>query len=170
MRGIEAPSQKFGFDWKDPWEVSFATLLTETEEYLRSGRTGRSSSGMVIIDHDDRYLDVVRLQSKERRLAPGWRRTRKVIEIGYSAASHANPLIQLTDLVAFTMKKWTESNTDFGAEWSSDAHLFFERCHDLVWPRVEFKMLRFNALNVPVAMTDYVKGARRLGAASPRAA
>jgi hypothetical protein len=31
------------------------------------------------------------------------------MEIGYSAVSHANPMIQLADVVAFTMKRWAMS-------------------------------------------------------------
>src|SRR5215204_164860 len=30
-------------DWRDPWEVGFASVLTQTEEFLRSGRTGRQA-------------------------------------------------------------------------------------------------------------------------------
>jgi len=60
---------------------------------------------MVVIDHDAQYLAIVRGHARERQLSMGWRQTRKVIEIGYSAVSHENPMIQLADLVAFTMKR-----------------------------------------------------------------
>ena len=52
---------------------------------------------MVIIDHEQNYLNVVRNHSRDRRRATGWEQVRKVMEIGYSAASHANPMIQLAD-------------------------------------------------------------------------
>jgi hypothetical protein len=131
------------------------------EEFLRSGRTGRSSTGMVVIDHEPNYLDVVRSQSRERQLSTGWKQVRKVMEIGYSAVSHANPMIQLADLVAFSMKKWTESQTDFASRWPPEAKDFYQRCRDLVWERVEFKMLKFSKLNVPDAFVDFLREIRR---------
>lgn len=155
------PDQDLGVDWKEPWEVSFAAVLTMAEEFLRSSRTGRSSTGMVVIDHEPNYLDVVRRQSRERRLSAGWKQVRKVMEIGYSAVSHANPMIQLTDLVAFSMKKWTESQMDFGAGWPPEAKDVFRCCRDLVWERVEFKMLKFGKLNVPDVFVEYLKEIRK---------
>ena len=162
MAAARAPAVPLAIDWKDPWEVGFASVLTMSEEFLRSGRTGRSSSGMVIIDHEPQYLQVVRSHARDRQLATGWQQTKKVMEIGYSAVSHANPMIQLVDLVAFTMKKWAESEAGYGAGWPADAHTFFKECRDIVWPRVEFKMLKFAKLNVPVVFTDYLKEVRKL--------
>jgi hypothetical protein len=132
------------------------------EEFLRSARTGRSSTGMVVIDHEPRYLDVVRVHSRARQLAKGCQQVRKVMEIGYSATSHANPMIQLTDLVAFTMKKWAEREAGHGDDWPTEARAFFKECHDEVWDRVELKMLKFSKLNVPDALTDYLRAIRRL--------
>jgi hypothetical protein len=155
------PTVPLAIDWKDPWEVGFASVLTMTEEFLRSGRTGRSSTGMVIIDHEPLYLQVIRSHARGRQLATGWQQTRKVMEIGYSAVSHANPMIQLADLIAFTMKKWAMSEAGYGSGWPPGAHTFFKQCRDIVWPRMEFKMLKFAKLNVPAAFTDYLKEVRK---------
>jgi hypothetical protein len=162
MARAAAPNVPLSVDWKDPWEVGFASLMTMNEEFLRSARTGSSSTGMVVIDHDPSYLAVVRSHARDRQLATGWMQTRKVMEIGYSAVSHANPMIQLADLIAFTMKKWAMLEAGYGTTWPSQAHTFFKQCHDVVWPRVEFKMLRFSKLNVPHAFTDYLKEVRSL--------
>ena len=132
------------------------------EEFLRSTRTGPSSTGMVVIDHEPRYLEVVRSHSRARQLAKGWQQVRKVMEIGYRAASHANPMIQLTDLVAFTMKKWAETEAGHGYDWAPEAKALFKSCHDQVWDRVELKMLKFSKLNVPDELTDYLRAIRRL--------
>lgn len=162
MAAAQPPTLPLPIDWKDPWEVGFASLLTMTEEFLRSGRTGRSSTGLVIIDHDPQYLQVVRTHARDRQLSKGWMETRKVMEIGYSAVSHANPMIQLADLIAFTMKKWAAAEAGYGSAWPAEAHAFFKKCHDLTWPRVEFKNLSFPNLNVPDAFTNFLKEVRRL--------
>ena len=162
MAGATIPKREYGVEWQYPWDVCLAAMFTLFEEYLRSGRTGRSSTGMMIIDHEQSYLALVRERSKERRRAGGWRQLRKVMEIGYSAMSHANPMIQLADLVAFTMRKWGESKAGYGSSWPPEAHQFFQECHDRIWPRVEFKMLRFSKLNVPEDFVDCLKAVRAL--------
>lgn len=157
-----APALPLAIDWKDPWELGFAALLTMTEEFLRGGRTGRSSTGMVIIDHDAQYLQVIRAHARDRQLSRGWMETRKVMEIGYSAVSHENPMIQLADLVAFTMKRWAMAQAGYGKRWPTVAHDFVNQCHDLIWPRVEFKALSFPSLKGPAAFADYLKEVRTL--------
>jgi hypothetical protein len=162
MATAPAPALPVAIDLKDPWEVGFASLLTKTEESLRSKRTGTSSTGMVIIDHDPSYLKLVRTHARDRQLSSGWTETRKVMEIGYSAVSHANPMIQMADVVAFTMKRSAMSQAGYGRSWPMAANKFLNQCHDLVWPRVEFKALRFPKLNPPTSFTNYLKQVRRL--------
>jgi Protein of unknown function (DUF3800) len=162
MAAATPPTLPLTVDWRDPWEVGFASVLTMTEEFLRSGRTGRSSTGMVIIDHDKQYLAIVRGHARERQLSTGWRQTRKVMEIGYSAVSHENPMIQLADLVAFTMKRHAMAEAGYGVGWPKAAHDFLSECRDIVWPRVEFKMLKLPNVNPPDEFTDYLKEVRKL--------
>lgn len=157
MAAADSPLKDYGFDWKHPWDISLAMMLTMFEEYLRGPSTGSTSAGMVFIDHEDTYLQLVRDRSKERRAAGGWRQLKKVMEIGYSAVSHANSMIQLTDLVAFTMRKSIELKLGYGDNWPKEAHQFFGSCRDRVWPRVKYKNMSFNRLHVPTDLVAYMK-------------
>lgn len=163
MASATPPDKDYGFDWKHPWDLSLAATLTMVEEYLRGPGTGSTSTGMVFIDHEDSYLDLVRDRSKLRRESGGWRELKKVMEIGYSAVSHANNMIQLVDLIAYTMKKRAESKGGYGASWPPEAHTFAEECHELIWPRTKYKNLIFNKLNVPADLIDYLKLVRKPG-------
>ncbi len=155
------PSGKdWGFDWKHPWEFSFALQVTMFEEFLRSSATGASSTGLIIVDHEDACVDFVREHTAGRQADTGWKELRKVVEIGYSAASHANSLIQLTDLVAFTLKKYYELNTANAADWPEEAKIFFNDCRNGTWPRVKFKNPSFTKLNVHRSMLDHAKAVR----------
>lgn len=158
---VETPHAELGFDWKDPWDLSLATMLTLFEEFLRGPQTGASSSGLMLIDHEPTYLNLLRERSAERQEAGGWRRLKKVTEIGYSATSHANPMIQFADLIAFSMRKALESESGYRATWSTEAHEFYAECKTKIWPRVQYKRLSFTKLNVPSALTDYLKSVRR---------
>jgi len=156
-----APPNQFGFDWKHPWEFGFGMMLTMFEDYLRGPATGRSSAGLAIVDHDDQYVEFVRRHTSERQASGGWREVKKVVEIGYSATSHANPLIQLTDLVAFTYKKCLELETPLATQWQEPAKQFFAQCREAIWSQVKFKQLSFRRLNVPACAVDYAKAVRR---------
>lgn len=157
----EPPREAFGFDWNHPWQYSFDVHLTMFEEFLRSPRTGSTSTGLVIVDHEDGGLEFTRNQSRLRQSERGWREIKKIVEIGYSVSSHANPMIQLSDLVAFSMKKYFESKISFSDGWPQQAHAFFESCKNTIWDKVQFKNLSFQKLNVKTSYIDYLKAIRK---------
>ena len=132
------------------------------EDFLRGPATGSSSAGLAIIDHEPQYVAFVRRHTSDRQASTGWRRVKKVVEIGYSATSHANLLIQLTDLVAFTYKKYLELETPSGAAWPEPAKQFYTQCKQSMWGRVKLKQLCFQRLNVPTSVVEYAKAVRKL--------
>jgi len=161
LENIKPPNQDFGFDWRYPWQISFDTHLTMFEEFLRSKRTGSTSTGLVIIDHEDDCFDFLRSHAQMRQHCRGWRELKKIVEIGYSVSSHSNPMIQLSDLVAFTMKKYFETKIDFSSKWPTEAHTFFQVCKDIIWPKVIFKNLSFGKLNVKDTYITFLKEIRK---------
>jgi hypothetical protein len=155
------PPLDLGFDWRHPWKLGFDLHLTMFEEFLRSPKTGSTSTGLTIIDHADDYFQVVRAQEHARQHSSGWREIKKIVEIGYSAASHANPMIQLADLVAFTIKKFHEAKLPCSESWPSEAHAFFTQCKDTIWSKVQFKSLSFRKLNVKDKYIQFFKSIRK---------
>lgn len=155
------PKDDFGFDWKYPWQIAFDIHLTMFEEFLKSKRTGSTSTGLVILDHMDDGFEFLREQSQRRQSQRGWREIRKIVEIGYSVSSHANPMIQLSDLVAFTMKKYFETKIPFSAKWPPEAATFYQACKDTIWGKVQFKNLSFQKLNVKASFIDFMKEIRK---------
>lgn len=156
------PAKNWGFDWHHPWHFAFSLQVTMFEDFLRSPATGATSTGLAIVDHEDDYVNFVRSHTAARQQDTGWKQLKKVVEIGYSASSHANPLIQLTDLTAFTLKKFYEIDTPCGQRWSQPAKDFFTECRNIVWPRVLYKNLSFKKLNVHDSMIDHAKAIRKL--------
>jgi hypothetical protein len=160
LSALAAPGKDWGFDWHHPWQFAFSLTVTMLEEFLRSPSTGRSSTGLAIIDHADEAVDFVRQHTAARQADTGWKQLKKVVEIGYSASSHANPLIQLTDLIAFTLKKSYELDTPLAKGWPKTAQLFYAQCKQTVWPRVKFKHLSFKKLNVHDSLLSHAKSVR----------
>ncbi len=161
LQTLEAPNKDFGFNWHHPWQYAFSMHITMFEEFLRSSSTGATSTGLAIIDHEDGYVEFVRGHTARRQADTGWKQLKKVVEIGYSASSHANPLIQLADLVAFTLKKYYELRTPLSERWPVAAKAFFEDCRSAIWSRVKFKNPSFNKLNVHATMVGHAKNIRK---------
>lgn len=154
------PPGSAAFPWSDPWELGFAVTLTMFENFLRSKSTGSSSSGLIVIDHQPTYLDYLRSHCAERTAGKGWRQVTKVVDIGYSAASHANPMIQLADLVAYVSRRQGEVEGQYKKSLPGAAVDFFAECHKRVWPRVLYKDLSLAALKAPSALGTYIKAVR----------
>jgi hypothetical protein len=90
----------------------------------------------------------------------GWQQIRKVVEIGYSVESHANSMIQITDLVAFTAQKYEEWKQGYGNDWPVEAGAFFELCRKTLWSKVQFKSLKASKLKVTSYLVEYAKTVR----------
>ena len=119
-----------------------------------------TARGLIIIDHADGYLDIVRAHCNSRTAGRKWREVKRVVEIGYSAASHANPMIQLTDLVTFTMRRHAEMAGGYREDWPKEAKDFSTACHGMLWPRVQYKELSLPKVSPPAELIDYVKSVR----------
>ena len=161
LASVSAPTHDWGFSWHHPWQFAFSLQVTMFEDCLRSAATGATSTGLAIVDHEDGAVDFVRAHTALRQSEKGWRQLKKVVEIGYSAASHANPMIQLTDLVAFTLKKYYELQTANSASWPPEAKKFFEDCRNLIWARTKYKTLSFSKLNVHESVVAHAKEVKR---------
>jgi Protein of unknown function (DUF3800) len=90
LANAEIPDHAWGFDWRHPWQFAFSLHVTMFEEFLRGPATGSTSTGLVIVDHEDDCVDFVRQHTAVRQAKKGWQQLKKIVEIGYSAASHAN--------------------------------------------------------------------------------
>jgi hypothetical protein len=161
LLAIPKPVENWGFNWLHPWEFGFSLQITMFEEFLRGPRTGSTSTGLAIVDHEDSCVEFVRAHTSVRQKDTGWKQLKKVVEVGYSASSHANPLIQLTDLAAFTLKKFYELRAPTSGSWPPEARRFYEDCKNVMWPRMQFKNPSFTKLNVHKSLLEHAKAARR---------
>ena len=155
------PDKDWGFEWRHPWQFAFSLQVTMFEDFLRSPSTGRTSTGLAIIDHEANCVEFVRRHTAARQADKGWKQLKKVVEIGYSASSHANPLIQFTDLAAFVLKKYYELETDAARAWPPEAKRFYKSCRDAIWPRIMYKNLAFKKLNVDISVINHAKVIRK---------
>jgi hypothetical protein len=63
-------------------------------------------------------------------------RVKHVVEFSYSIDSRKHPMIQMSDLVVFCLKKFLEVDQGHGDAWPDVAKQFFAQCYDRIHPRL----------------------------------
>jgi hypothetical protein len=123
-------------DCKAPYLLAFNYLVSYLERFVRE-ECGRSARGMIIIDRKDMYLTPVDKLTHYRRFeVPKGRQLKRVVEFSHSIDSLRHPLIQLSDLVIYTTRKFLECDNGYRSNWSAEAKNFFASCYDRVQTRM----------------------------------
>ena len=131
-------------DSKTPYLLAFNYLVSYLERFIRE-ECGTSARGMIIIDRKDMYLTPVDKLTHYRRFeVPKGRQLKRVVEFSHSIDSLRHPLIQLSDLVIYTTRKFLECDNGYRPKWSAEAKNFFASCYD----RVQTRMWRTNLIDV----------------------
>jgi hypothetical protein len=87
---------------------------------------------------------VDKLTHYRRFEVPKGRQLKRVVEFSHSIDSLRHPLIQLSDLVIYTTRKFLECDNGYRPNWSDEAKNFFASCYD----RVQTRMWRTNLIDV----------------------
>ena len=131
-------------DCMTPYLLGFNYLVSYLERFV-SDACGRSARGMIIIDQKEEHLEPVDKLTHFRRfgVAKG-RRLKRVVELSHSIDSRRHPLVQLSDLVIYTTRKFLEYDNEYRPEWPDDAKNFYASCYN----RVQDRMWRTNLIDV----------------------
>jgi hypothetical protein len=117
---------------EQPYVIGFDYLITYINWYVRE-RLGQSARGMIILDRKDQYHQAIEQLMHERRFGgAAAHRVKWVVEFSYSVDSKKNPMVQLSDLVIYCVKRFIEVEKGHRNNWSRETQLFYARCYDLV--------------------------------------
>lgn len=120
----------------EPYPVAFDYLITYINWYVRE-RLGVSARGMVILDQKDQHHDLIEKLMHERRFGGvAAHRVKWIVEFSYSVDSQRNPMVQLSDLVIYCVKRFIEIEKGHRANWLQDAKNFYAQCYSLIRERV----------------------------------
>jgi Protein of unknown function (DUF3800) len=132
---------------KIPYLLGFNYLISYIEAYVK-GQLGKSARGMIILDEKDMYQsDIDRLTRYRRFEVPAVRRIKWIVEFSYPVDSVRHPLVQLSDVVIFHVRKFLECENGYREAWPEAAKNHFASCYEKICTRVH----RSNLMNVPGA-------------------
>lgn len=130
-----------GYDVKTPYLIAYDYLLTHINWFVKN-KLGRTARGMLIIDAKDQYHPDIEKITRFRRFEDtATHRIKWIVEFSYPIDSQKNPMVQLSDLVAFCTKKFFEIETGYRDSYPDDAKTFFAECYQIIDSRNPRKTL-----------------------------
>jgi len=90
-----------------------------------------------ILDRKDQYHESIEQLMHERRFTgAAAHRVKWVVEFSYSVDSKKNPMVQLSDLVVYCVKRFIEVEHGHRAGWPDAAKNYYARCYSRIRDRV----------------------------------
>lgn len=137
IRGGEHPI----FDASVPYLLGFNYMISYIERFVKE-TLGSSARGMIIFDIKDDYHDKIDAITHYRRFEVAKaRRLKWLVEFSYPVDSVRHPMVQVSDLAIFLVRKFLEVDNGYRPDWSDEAKAFFANCYDKISTRVKWKGL-----------------------------
>lgn len=123
------------YDASRPYLLAFDYMITWINWYVRD-RLGQSARGMVILDRkEEHHEDIELILRNRRREGPKVHRVKWIVEVSYPIDSQRNPMIQISDLVIFCVRRFLEIEHGHRDAWSQDAKKFYAQAYDRILAR-----------------------------------
>jgi len=121
---------------KIPYQLGFNYLVSYIEEYVKH-QLGKSARGMIILDEKEMYQSEIDALTRYRRFeVPAVRRIKWIVEFSYPVDSVRHPLVQLSDVVIFHVRKFLECENGYRGDWPEAAKNHFASCYEKICSRV----------------------------------
>jgi len=129
------------FDARIPYLLGFDYMATLINHHVKE-RLGHTARGIIILDEKEMFDDQIARITRYRRFEVAkTRRIKWLVEFSYPIDSEKHPMIQLTDLAIYCIKKFLEMDRGYRDAWPQAAKDFYAQCFDKVYARVPQKPL-----------------------------
>lgn len=129
------------FDARIPYLLGFDYMTTLINQYVKV-RLGHSARGIIILDEKEMFEnDIAHITRFRRFEVAKTHRIKWLVEFSYSIDSRKHPMIQLSDLVIYCLKKFLEMDHGYRNAWPRPAKDFYANCFEKVYARVPQKTL-----------------------------
>jgi hypothetical protein len=120
---------------KVPYLLAYDFLVGHIEHLIKT-RLGRSARAMVILDSKDQFATEIETITRARRFtSSASSRIKRIVEFSYPIDSTKNPMIQLSDLVVFCIKRFLEFDLGLRAMPPAAAR-FYAECYQRMDKRI----------------------------------
>jgi hypothetical protein len=124
-----------------PYLLGFNYLVSYIERYVRDV-LGKSARGMIILDQKDLYhSEIDRLTHFRRYEVANARQLKWLVEFSYPVDSVRHPMVQVSDLVIYLVRKFLECENGYRPKWGQEAKNFYASCYDKIIKRIKWNTL-----------------------------
>lgn len=124
-----------------PYLLGFNYLVSYIERYTKEV-LGRTVRGMIILDEKDNYhSDIDAITNYRRYEIAKARRLKWLVEFSYPIDSVRHPMIQVSDLVIFLVRKFLEMENGYRPNWPDAAKSFYASCYAKIDKRIKWGKL-----------------------------
>jgi hypothetical protein len=124
-----------------PYLIAFNYLVSYIEKYTKN-ELGSTVRSMIILDKKDSYqTDIDSITHYRRFETVKKRRVKWIVEFSYPVDSARHPMIQVSDLIIFLVRKFLEVENGYKPDWPVQAKNFFASCYDKILSRVKWSTL-----------------------------
>jgi len=140
LRATPAPDT-FPYGTRVPYLLAYDYLITYIEWHVAK-HLGKSARGMLIVDTKPELQDDIESIARSRRQGiPKAQRLKRIVEFTYPTDSRKNPMVQLSDLVAYCTRKFLEVECGYRDNYTEDTKKFYADCYTIIQERVVRKKL-----------------------------
>jgi hypothetical protein len=119
-----------------PYLLSFDYLITYINWFVKE-RLGTSARAMIILDwKEENHAEIERIMRARRFEGPAAHRVKWIVEFSYAVDSKKNPMIQLSDLVAYCIKRFIELDLGLRDNWPREAKNHYRDCYAKISDRI----------------------------------
>ena len=124
------------YDYKVPYLLAFDYLITLLNWHMRE-KLGRTARGMILLDRKDQFHEGLEKIMHERRFSgASAHRVGRIVEFSYAVDSRRNPMIQLSDLIVYCIRRFLEIEQGYHSNWPTEAKAFYARCYRKIHQRL----------------------------------
>ncbi len=114
-------------------------LITQINDHVKY-RLGRSARGMIILDKKEQHHDDIEKILYNRRFGTtATHRVKWIVEFSYPIDSNKNPMIQISDLAIYCIRKFLEIEHGYADNWKDEAKSFIANCYKIIDDRFTIK-------------------------------
>ena len=137
---MHAPLSEVSFKEKTPYLLAYDYLLTYINFYITDTGRGRSARAMLIIDEKREFHDeIFQISLARRNEGPETHRIKHIVEFTQPIDSKKNPMIQISDLIAYCANKFYEIDSEYETKLPDHIVQFYAECFDKIYSRIDKK-------------------------------
>lgn len=127
------------YDARIPYALAYDYLLTYIEKHVKRD-LGHTARGLVILDAKPDLQPCIERITRYRRVEVAkTHRLKWLVEFSYPVDSTHHPMVQLSDLIVYCIRKFYEMDLGHKKDWPPEAKRFFRECFERVHDRVRRK-------------------------------